>query len=58
MDYAGLLNSVITFAVIMGIFLAFDKITQRNRYKNKGWKFYGGLFGLYMIVSYLLSLVR
>lgn len=58
MEFAGLLNSAITFIVIMGIFLLFDKITKQNRFKNKGWKFYAGLFGLYMVASYLLYLVR
>lgn len=54
MDYISLLNSAITFAVIIGIFIIIDRITKTNRFKKKGWKFWAGLFAIYMVVAYIV----
>lgn len=59
MDIAALLNSAITFAVIMGIFILFDwKFAKQRRFKNKSWKFWAGLFAIYMVITYIIYLVR
>lgn len=57
MDFATLLNSAITFAVVMGIFVIIDRLAKTNRFKKKGWKFWAGLFGIYMVISYLIKLI-
>lgn len=56
MDFVALLNSAITFAVVMGIFVIVDRLGKANRFKSKGWKFWVGLFAIYMVVTYLLKL--
>lgn len=57
MDFVSLLNSAITFAVVMGIFVIIDRLAKTNRFKNKGWKFWAGLFGIYMVISYVIKLI-
>ncbi len=56
MDFIALLNSAITFAVVMGIFVIVDRLGKANRFKSKSWKFWAGLFAIYMVVTYLLKL--
>ena len=57
MDFVALLNSAITFAVVMGIFLLFDLVAKTRRVSGKGWKFWVGIFAVYMVITYLLRLL-
>ena len=57
MDFISLMNSAITFVVVMGIFLIFDRLAKTNRFRNRSWKFWAGLFAIYMVITYVLRLI-
>ncbi len=58
MDIAALLNSAITFAVIMGIFYLLDRATKGGRFHSKSWKFWVTIFIIYMVITYVIGLMR
>jgi len=57
LDFISLLNSALTFAVVMVLFLLFDRVAKTNRFKNRSWKFWAGLFGIYMVITYVLRMI-
>lgn len=57
-DYPMLISTVFTFIVIVGVFLIIDSFSKCKKFKGKGLKFWATLFVVYMVVAYILHLLR